>query len=81
MQHDFNPIIVLFLTLNLDSHVTLKLLFQSYYSLISNRPHFFSKRAKPIYNLFIHALKFVDYEKCFLFICINKEDKIIENKK
>ena len=55
--------------------------FQSYYSLISNRPHFFSKRAKPIYNLFIHALKFVDYEKCFLFICINKEDKIIENKK
>ena len=55
--------------------------FQSYYSLISNRPHFFSKRAKTIYNLFIHALKFVDYKKCFLFICINKEDKIIENKK
>ena len=55
--------------------------FQSYYSLIFNRPHFFSKRAKPIYNLFIHTLKFVDYEKCFLFICINKEDKIIENKK
>jgi hypothetical protein len=55
--------------------------FQSYYSLIFNRPHFFSKRAKPIYNLFIHALKFVDYKKCFLFICINKEDKIIENKK
>ena len=56
-------------------------IFQSYYSLISNRPHFFSKRAKTIYNLFIHALKFVDYKKCFLFICINKEDKIIENKK
>ena len=55
--------------------------FQSYYSLIFNRPHFFSKRAKIIYNLFIHALKFVDYKKCFLFICINKEDKIIENKK
>ena len=36
---------------------------------------------KTIYNLFIHALKFVDYKKCFLFICINKEDKIIENKK
>ena len=56
-------------------------IFQSYYSLIFNRPHFFSKRAKTIYNLFIHALKFVDYKKCFLFICINKEDKIIENKK
>ena len=78
---DFNPIIVLFLTLvnkvyNIDLRV-----FQSYYSLIFNRPHFFSKRAKTIYNLFIHALKFVDYKKCFLFICINKEDKIIENKK
>ena len=78
---NFNPIIVLFLTQNLlplpnDVHI-----FQSYYSLIFNRPHFFSKRAKTIYNLFIHALKFVDYKKCFLFICINKEDKIIENKK
>ena len=61
--------------------IMLTFLFQSYYSLIFNRPHFFSKRAKPIYNLFIHTLKFVDYEKCFLFICINKEDKIIENKK
>ena len=77
----FNPIIVLFLTLNHESDLKVTKKFQSYYSLIFNRPHFFSKRAKTIYNLFIHALKFVDYKKCFLFICINKEDKIIENKK
>ncbi len=76
----FNPIIVLFLTLKKVGSLQV-IIFQSYYSLISNRPHFFSKRAKIIYNLFIHALKFVDYKKCFLFICINKEDKIIENKK
>ena len=77
----FNPIIVLFLTTGKLATVKLVYGFQSYYSLIFNRPHFFSKRAKTIYNLFIHALKFVDYKKCFLFICINKEDKIIENKK
>ena len=76
----FNPIIVLFLTNMNEMYKTVNI-FQSYYSLIFNRPHFFSKRAKTIYNLFIHALKFVDYKKCFLFICINKEDKIIENKK
>ena len=76
----FNPIIVLFLTIAAIT-ATIAHKFQSYYSLIFNRPHFFSKRAKTIYNLFIHALKFVDYKKCFLFICINKEDKIIENKK
>ena len=78
---NFNPIIVLFLTLTLSTNPCNEAIFQSYYSLIFNRPHFFSKRAKTIYNLFIHALKFVDYKKCFLFICINKEDKIIENKK
>ena len=66
---------------NLSENKIGKYKFQSYYSLIFNRPHFFSKRAKTIYNLFIHTLKFVDYKKCFLFICINKEDKIIENKK
>ena len=77
---NFNPIIVLFLTCY-DHYQVIDNEFQSYYSLIFNRPHFFSKRAKTIYNLFIHALKFVDYKKCFLFICINKEDKIIENKK
>ena len=78
---DFNPIIVLFLTCMFANMFLHPCIFQSYYSLIFNRPHFFSKRAKTIYNLFIHALKFVDYKKCFLFICINKEDKIIENKK
>ena len=77
---NFNPIIVLFLTQQ-EYTILGVFKFQSYYSLIFNRPHFFSKRAKTIYNLFIHALKFVDYKKCFLFICINKEDKIIENKK
>ena len=77
----FNPIIVLFLTTCQKRLNRTQSIFQSYYSLIFNRPHFFSKRAKTIYNLFIHALKFVDYKKCFLFICINKEDKIIENKK
>ena len=80
-MYDFNPIIVLFLTSGVISFNMFFNQFQSYYSLIFNRPHFFSKRAKTIYNLFIHALKFVDYKKCFLFICINKEDKIIENKK
>ena len=81
MLFDFNPIIVLFLTHDWRNCNAPIYSFQSYYSLIFNRPHFFSKRAKTIYNLFIHALKFVDYKKCFLFICINKEDKIIENKK
>ena len=81
MMNYFNPITVLFLTAQNPPVLVLESVFQSYYSLIFNRPHFFSKRAKTIYNLFIHALKFVDYKKCFLFICINKEDKIIENKK
>ena len=70
---NFNPIIVLFLTSLLFCTGGSVGSFQSYYSLISNRPHFFSKRAKTIYNLFIHTLKFVDNKKCFLFICINKQ--------
>ena len=69
----FNPIIVLFLTAEAINKMKWERTFQSYYSLISNRPHFFSKRAKTIYNLFIHTLKFVDNKKCFLFICINKQ--------